>query len=530
MAMVRSHLLLPSACLLLSFVACDRPSKPVARIGEGWIDQLQWKQYVAEAPAGTLPAQSLDQLIRREVAWEQAEKTGLLKTTGWQQVGPKLRRAVINRFYLESLPGKPAPTEQEVKGFFLSHGEERHVMHLVCKTEADAQGALKRLKRGEPFERVATAVSVDPSAAKNHGDIGWIKREAAVAEFSRAVFAATPGEWVGPFQSQFGWHVAVVKDRRPPTEVDFEKQKGRLMAEAVELANAPKRERAIQTLRGTYPLKVDMAVLGITPTPASAMEDGKRIAGEVAGTKVTLKELEAFIMESFGPGGPDHAMGAAIRRRFLESYADELRLCAAAEKAGIPKKADVKAALWQVQRQSVYQAFSRTYLRGLNPTDAQLAVHLKEHSDRFRQVGAVKLQLLVANDQAAAEAAAQEATQGAPWKKLVQRFGNAESTGQWDPGFLEVAALKKLLPPEAVKALIAKPVGSVVGPVLGPEGPMVFKVLDRRSGEAMPLDQCRDAVKEDYLKTRGSELVEQYLDGEGRKGLRIQVFPENITL
>lgn len=518
--------LLAAVCLT---PACTRKEKVVARVADESITQAQWKCYAAEVPKPTPRQAALEGLVRREVAWEQARRQGLLKGEAWQAVAPRLRRTVLIRAYLDNLPGRPPASETEVKGYYLSHGEERHVQHILSKTAKEAWAAHQRLKHGEPFERVAEALSADPTVAKNHGDLGWIKRGTVVPEFSQAVFSAKEGDLCGPFQSQFGWHLAVVKEKRSPTAEDFEKNKLRLMEEARELVNAPKRQEALKPLREQYPLVVDQALLELNPqTTKPKPEDGKRVVGTVGRVGITLRELETFMLESMGGGGFDHSVGAATRKRFLDLYGDDIRLALAAEKAGLDKRPAVQAAIWQAWRKAVYKGFKVNHLRGLKVSDKDLAAHHAQFPDRFLAIGAVKVYLLVAQDQLAAAEAAKEAAKGTPWKKLVDKYANKDSTGAWDAGFLEIAALKKILPPEVVTALQNEPKEAILGPVDGPEGPMLFKVLDRRPGPVMPLDQCKDTVRVDYLATHGEEILEKYLDGEGRQGIPVQLFPENL--
>lgn len=520
---------LPVCAALLLAPACNRHTKFVARVGDESVDLTQWKLYVSELPKGTPTQTALDRLVRREVAWEQAKRTGLLKGDAWQEVAPKLRRTVLIRSYLDTLPGKPPASEMEVMGYYISHGEERHVLHLLGKTSKAAAAAKLRLQKGEPFERVADALSTDPSVAKNHGDLGWIKRGSVVPEFSQAVFTAKEGELIGPFQSQFGWHVALVKGKRTPTPEDFEKNKVRLMNEARELVNAPKRQEALKPLKEQYPLTINQAVLEMKLTSKPTPEDGKRIAGKVGGVGISIKELELFILDSMGGGGFDHTVGVNTRKRFLDLLGDDIRLTLAAEKAELHKRPEVQAAIWQTWRKAVYQGFMVNHLRAMKVSDQDLAAHHGQYPDRFTDIGAVKIYLLVAQDPTAAGEAAKEAAKGAPWKKLVEKYANLDSTGQWDAGFLDIAALKKILPPEAVKALQNEPNNAIIGPVDGPEGPMLFKLLDRRPGPVQPLDQCKDTVRTDYLAARGEEILEKYLDGEGRKGIQIKVSPENVT-
>ncbi len=110
------------------------------------------------------------------------------------------------------------------------------------------------------------------------------------------------------------------------------------------------------------------------------------------------------------------------------------------------------------------------------------------------------------------EAALNQVRMGLPWREAVARFANAEATGNPEPGWLEVASLKALVPPTLMQPLLTGPLGQPVGPMLGPDGYMIFNALERRPGPVLPLAECRDAVRADYLKVHGAAMVERDLD------------------
>ncbi len=90
-------------------------------------------------------------------------------------------------------------------------------------------------------------------------------------------------------------------------------------------------------------------------------------------------------------------------------------------------------------------------------------------------------------------------------------------------------SLQKLLPREAIRAMLQTPEGTLIGPVPGPDGFMLFRVLARKPGEVTPFQDCRDAVQQDYLNEHGAELVDRYLEAEGRTSIKIESFPKNIA-
>jgi parvulin-like peptidyl-prolyl isomerase len=90
--------------------------------------------------------------------------------------------------------------------------------------KAIAQSVLEEVKAGLDFAEAANKYSTDAVANKTGGDLGFFKKEAMVKEFSDAVFAANVGDLLGPVETQFGFHVVKVTDRKAD-EVKYTKLK-----------------------------------------------------------------------------------------------------------------------------------------------------------------------------------------------------------------------------------------------------------------------------------------------------------------
>jgi parvulin-like peptidyl-prolyl isomerase len=88
------------------------------------------------------------------------------------------------------------------------------VSHILVNTIEDAQAALDRLDDGEDFGALADEISTDSSP---QGDLGCRLANRYVAEFARATLDAPVGEPVGPSQSQFGYHILLVRERTAAT-------------------------------------------------------------------------------------------------------------------------------------------------------------------------------------------------------------------------------------------------------------------------------------------------------------------------
>src|SRR3990172_10009595 len=89
---------------------------------------------------------------------------------------------------------------------------------------------------------------IDETSAQNGGDLGYFTKGKMVPEFSEAAFATEIGKNSAPVQSQFGWHVIHVDDKRPAKPATFEEVvpqvRDQLTAELVERATKTVRESA----------------------------------------------------------------------------------------------------------------------------------------------------------------------------------------------------------------------------------------------------------------------------------------------
>ena len=109
--------------------------------------------------------------------------------------------------------------------------EEVHARHILVGSENEADEVIAALEGGADFAALAGERSVDPSARTNGGDLGFFRRQQMVPEFAEAAFALEPGERSQePVQTQFGWHVIEVVERRLGTP-SFEETAPRLRPE-----------------------------------------------------------------------------------------------------------------------------------------------------------------------------------------------------------------------------------------------------------------------------------------------------------
>jgi len=105
--------------------------------------------------------------------------------------------------------------------------EEYDASHILVETEEEAKEVIRMLDEGAEFAAVAKEKSTGPSGP-NGGSLGWFGPGMMVAPFEEAVVAMEPGAVSQPVQTQFGWHVIRLNDKRNATAPAFEDVAGEL--------------------------------------------------------------------------------------------------------------------------------------------------------------------------------------------------------------------------------------------------------------------------------------------------------------
>jgi peptidyl-prolyl cis-trans isomerase C len=113
--------------------------------------------------------------------------------------------------------------------------DEFNAAHILVETEEDALEIKSELDTGADFTIMAKERSTGPSGP-NGGDLGWFTRGRMVPEFEEAVLYLRAGEISDPVETQFGWHLILLKERRKTAAPAFEDVRDALTKELQDAA------------------------------------------------------------------------------------------------------------------------------------------------------------------------------------------------------------------------------------------------------------------------------------------------------
>jgi len=130
-----------------------------------------------------------------------------------------VRRSAEVSVLLFSLLNQGTP-EKASHAYYDAHQDEfaqACVSHILLGSKEEADATKARLDKGEDFGAVAKSASKDTGSASKGGDLGCYGRDnQLVPEFAQAMFSQPVGQVGAPVQTQFGFHLILVRSRNTP--------------------------------------------------------------------------------------------------------------------------------------------------------------------------------------------------------------------------------------------------------------------------------------------------------------------------
>lgn len=268
--------------LLLALLACSplaaRPANNVLASHPGGVsvsaedlmDELQRLPPAAQKQALSRPADAArlaqNILIRRELA-QQAEREGLAADPRIAAALRAARERVLMEAMLARAEGQ-IPERAVLERLARNHydaapakfdvPEQVRVRHILvaaksCQPQAKAQELLAQARQpGADFAALAVAHSDDPGSAARGGDLGFFPRGRMARAFEDAAFALKqPGDLSGVVETEIGFHVIRLEERKPATRQPFEEVSDTLVKSLAESEARARRQEALDKITGS---------------------------------------------------------------------------------------------------------------------------------------------------------------------------------------------------------------------------------------------------------------------------------------
>jgi peptidyl-prolyl cis-trans isomerase C len=236
---------------------------------------------ITKIAAAQRPPMSLEELKKKTAEYGQ----------NFDELKQQIRKGMAYQKIVEAQwAGKINITEENAKKYYDENPtkfevqEQVRASHILIKpdtTDADAdpnqakekakaktQGLLKQIQEGADFAELAKANSDCPSAAQG-GDLNFFSRGKMVPPFEKAAFALEVGKVSDIVETQFGYHIIKVTDRKEASTTSFEQAKVNIVRQLTQQKQSEFYNKYIDSLKAeaniVYPPGKDPGALTNRP-------------------------------------------------------------------------------------------------------------------------------------------------------------------------------------------------------------------------------------------------------------------------
>ncbi len=389
---------------------------------------------------------------------------------------PERRRVLVAILPAAAVP-TPAVSDADVEAAYQARRGQfeqparAKVAHVLIKVpsvggsaaedqaRARAEAALGRIRSGADFALVAKEMSEDPATASRGGDLGLIAAGELVPEVDKAIQSLKPGEVGGPIRSPFGFHVVKVFERVPGSRTELKDAaptlRATLAAEGQLKAHRDRAQDAQRALLAAGDFAAEARRLGLVVREAGPLRRGDAVEGIGRGVEVGDA---IFALPPDGVSNPVRVPEGLAIFRLVGTEPSRLRPLAEA-------RPDVLRAVQRQKAKDDAKARAEKLLEGLRKGEDPRTL----------------------------------ARQGGATYGEVGPFARAEPLGD--------RALGQAIGPVA----LALPDGGVGGPVEGPGGVYVLKLLSRERPDPAAFEAARAEIEARLAREKRGRLWQGWL-------------------
>ena len=187
----------------------------------------QLPEDIRRQPPQTYYDRIIDDIIDTYLAANASRQSGVADNPIVREIADRARDRVLAEAWIQQTVNERITEEMIIQSYddFVADAESRaevRARHILVDTKETAENVITRLDGGEDFATLAKELSTGPSGP-NGGELGYFRRGDMLPAFEIAAFGIDSGSYSpAPVQTQYGWHIIYIEDRRvapaPPIE------------------------------------------------------------------------------------------------------------------------------------------------------------------------------------------------------------------------------------------------------------------------------------------------------------------------
>ena len=510
------------ATLVLVLAACARPSPSdliLARVnGEPITAQQLDDGFTANHQGhGVLLAgrgavrDFLDRVIDKQLLIQEARRIGAEEQPDIQKwrAGLRAKRAAES-FFKDEVTKKVVVPEEKVAAAYSRLGERFSARHILVSSREAAERALARIKAGEEFGEVARQLSRAETGSRG-GDLGIVQWGRMDPKIEDVLWGLREGDISEPFETEEGWNLLHVTDRKSEELPKLGEARARLQATLVQRATRQRAAALFRRLMAQSGSVIDdtplvaalTAATGEGPAPTTLVADA-------AGERITLDRALKLVNAEAARKLPPDRMRQQVRW-VLEAEVFRVLL----EKEGLARGyGDTPAVLRELDKgtdEAIFEHLLGTVvLARVQVGDEDIEAHYRSHLKDFTEPEAIQISAMLVEGEEEAQEILRALAGGAELRTLARTRSKDPSTaasGGEIPGWVTRGKLAPAV--EEVAFSLKKP--GAVGVAKVSAGHFVVRLDRRRPERIKPLDEVKEAARTAALRQRSREAVKGWV-------------------
>ena len=261
------------AILAVSLFGCAKKpaadSKVLVRVSNRVITEKDLQAKIAKMPpyyqnvVAKNPKKYVEEIIVEMLCYEEGVRKGIDRDKEVKEVVNEAKKKIVMAKLIKNeVEDKIVVTEDEMKKFYDEHKDEFktpemwRASHILVADEKEAKAMLDELARGAQFEDLARAHSIDATASRG-GDVGYFRAGQLIPDFEKACLKLDVGQTSGIVQTQFGYHIIKLTDKKEPGVKSYEEAKRAIEAELKKKKRSELFNAFILRLKNKYVVEVN---------------------------------------------------------------------------------------------------------------------------------------------------------------------------------------------------------------------------------------------------------------------------------
>lgn len=201
--------------------------------------------------------QVLEQIIAFHLFHKMAVEEKITESKEYEEMIEKMKVELASHMAATSIIEGVRVEEAEEKAFYEENPDlfeaqaQVSAKHILVENEDSANVIAKEIADGLAFEEAAKKYSTCPSKEKG-GDLGYFSKGQMVPEFEKAAFEGEIGKVIGPVQTQFGYHLIRVEDKKEGSVVPFEQVQDQIHQQLIQNKQKEVYDAKIKELEAKY--------------------------------------------------------------------------------------------------------------------------------------------------------------------------------------------------------------------------------------------------------------------------------------